>query len=67
MLPFGTTGKKKTLEAFPMLKEKGLAGGVVYYDGMSLARPRMELSSYGALTVRLLSSHCSQVSTMTLV
>lgn len=26
-------GKKKTLEAFPMLKEKGLAGGVVYYDG----------------------------------
>lgn len=26
-------GKKKTMEAFPMLKEKGLAGGVVYYDG----------------------------------
>lgn len=33
------TGKKKTLDAFPMLKEKGLAGGVVYYDGELLRAP----------------------------
>ncbi len=26
-------GKGKALEAFPMLKQEGLVGGVVYYDG----------------------------------
>lgn len=27
--------KGKAQEAFPMLKSEGLAGAVVYYDGMS--------------------------------
>lgn len=27
-------GKGKALEAFPMLKDDGLVGGVVYYDGL---------------------------------
>ena len=29
--------KGRALEAFPMLKDKGLVGAVVYYDGMHLA------------------------------
>jgi glycerol-3-phosphate dehydrogenase len=28
-------GRGKALEAFPMLKDDGLVGGVVYYDGES--------------------------------
>lgn len=26
-------GKTKTIDSFPMLKQDGLVGGVVYYDG----------------------------------
>ena len=48
--------KGKALEAFPMLKQDGLVGALVYYDG----EPRLDAPQKHAYT----NSACAQVNTM---
>ena len=38
-------GRGKAMQAFPMLKEEGLVGGVVYYDGECTGTSRRSAQS----------------------